>query len=113
MAASDVRFSVDTGNTFRLQIKLSNADGTAMDLTGAVLRGQLRKEVDDVAPVASFAVTYDSPRTTGIAWVALDRVQTAALDPGPYNFDVKLDTVAAETKTVLRGVLQVRESITR
>ena len=68
-------------------VTLTNADNSAVDLTGATIQGQVRKNaLDTGAPVASFEITY-TDRAAGKFSFGIPRTVTVNIPAGEYRED--------------------------
>lgn len=108
---SAVRWSVVKGDTFTRSLALKESDGTAFDLTGCTIQGQVRNVSTD-ALIATFVVAIDSPATLGTSLVSLADDTTASLAVDLYAFDIKLGTAAGETKPLVAGEFRVTKTVT-
>lgn len=99
---------------------LKNPDGTPVDLTGATLRGQVRRKASDPVVAASFVCTSAAP-TTGRYTFELSAASTAALAAGDtlvataslYEYDIELLDTLGRVLPLLYGSLKVFREVTR
>jgi hypothetical protein len=95
--------------------------GTLVDLTDCILRGQVRRKALDATVVATFNITYASPRTLGWYTFGLTDEQTAAITCGDkltdaaslYEYDVELEDAAGNVMCLLYGDIRVKAEVTR
>jgi hypothetical protein len=100
---------------------LNNPDNTPVDLTGYLVRGQIRKTALATTVVADFACTFASPRTLGWYEFSLTDEQTAAITCGPkitdpdslYEYDIELEDAAGNVRCTLWGLVRVKAGATR
>lgn len=98
---------------------LKNPDGTPVDLTGATLRGQVRRKASDPAVAANFVFTNTAP-LTGSYTFELGADSTAALSAGDtlmaaaslYMYDIQLLDTLGRVLPLLYGSLRVFPEVT-
>jgi len=100
---------IDQGTTFSLDITLTNADGTAKDLTSYTPTSQLRKHYSSTTATDFTVAKVDN---TGEITLSLSATQTAGLKEGRYVYDVEIAS-SAETLRVLEGLVTVTPNVTR
>lgn len=108
-------------HTLRNPSTTEGVPGTLVDLTGCTVRGQVRRKALDATVVASFNVTYASPRTDGWYTFGLTDEQTAAITCGDklsdaaslYEYDVELEDAAGQVMCLLYGDIRVKAEVTR
>jgi hypothetical protein len=97
------------------------SEPTAVDLTGAQVRGQIRKKALDTAVVQTFQTRIAPVPTEGWVEFWLSDEQTAAIpcgetltDPASvYEYDIEVEDAAGDVDVCLSGVLRVRPGVTR
>lgn len=105
-----------------IELLFKRADGSAVDLTGATLRGQIRKKaLDGGSPVAVFAFSItDAPN--GVATMTMSDTVTEALSCGEspndeasqYTYDIEVvDGVSGLVASPMRGAVTVVREVTR
>jgi hypothetical protein len=110
--------TIDQGTDVAIEIHLANIDGTKKDLTGYSVAAQIRRTINSSD---SDAVTFTSivadPSSDGIITLVLTNVQTMALTPPRYFYDVEISYVDSDSQLfierVLYGNLHVNPNITR
>lgn len=108
-AVLDLQFR--QGSTFGPhEIVLTNPGDTPMDLTGAEIRGQLRRNPGEGNPVA-FTVTFGD-RTAGEFSFELSAEQTAALTPPKYIYDLELEDTLGRVIPLFHGEVIVELEVT-
>ena len=100
---------IDQGATFSLDITLTNADGTAKDLTSYTVTSQLRKHYSSTTATDFTVAKVDG---TGQITISLTAAQTTTLTEGRYVYDVEIAS-SAETLRVLEGLVTVTPNVTR
>lgn len=109
------------GATLRVRHTVTNADATPYDLTGATLRGQVRKEALSTTVAAAFATQVVAPATDGVYDFWLTDEQTAAITCGEkpsnpesqYVYDIEIEDAAGDVRCVLEGKISVIAGVTR
>lgn len=101
---------IDQGTTFELDLNVSSADGSAKNLTGYTVAGQMRKSYYSTTYTAFTANITDA--TAGQLEITLTAAQTSALKAGRYVYDVEI-TNSSETLRVVEGIITVTPEVTR
>lgn len=84
------------------------ADGAAVNITGATLAAKLRKDSESTAATATFTATA-TDATNGELSLTLARATTAGIDPGTYVYDIEVTLAGVKTtygvgsKLVVKG----------
>lgn len=108
------------GDRWAFEITITQANGNPMDLTNYAARGQIKKTLTDVTPVASLVCTISAPATGKVA-VSLSAettktIQAAAADytKNKYLYDIEVykPLDLTEVTTYLRGNLYVIPEVT-
>jgi len=100
---------IDQGTTFSLIFNITNADGTAKDLTSYTVSSHLRKSYYTNTYTA-FTVAKDN--LEGEIAISLTATQTSALKAGRYVYDVEILN-NSEVLRVLEGIITVTPEVTR
>lgn len=114
--------TVTRGDTLRLTVTVTNADGSAYDLTGATMRFTVKRSVwddDSAAPIALYwisggaasGITVSNP-ASGVATITATGTQTATLVTTAHVYDVQVSR-GGDTWTVASGMLLVTADVTR
>ena len=112
MSLNFSHIKADTFDQVNFELKINNG---AKNLTGAIIRMQLRKTADDTTPalsltsVASAGITITSP-TTG-----LFRINTQIIDIPVYDYEYDIEIKFADNtvKTYVAGIFSITQEITR
>lgn len=99
---------------------LSNPDASPVNLTGATIRGQIRKKAADTAVVATLSVIIMNP-TGGQYSFALDAATTAGIVAGAditkpesvYLWDMELQDSLGRVIPLYWGDVRVHREVTR
>jgi hypothetical protein len=112
MSLNFSHIKADTFDQVNFELKINDV---AKNLTGAIIRMQLRKTADDTTPalsltsVASAGITITSP-TTG-----LFRINTQIIDIPVYDYEYDIEIKFADNtvKTYVAGIFSITQEITR
>lgn len=100
---------IDQGTTFSLNVNMTNADGSAKDLTDYTVTAHMRKSYYSTTYTAFTIVTVDAD---GEITMSLSAAQSTALKAGRYVYDLEAAS-ADETLRVLEGIVTVTPEVTR
>ena len=100
---------IDQGQTFTFTLTLSNADGTAKDLSDYTVASQMRKSY-----YTSTATDFTTAQVnnTGEITISLTAAQTSNIKAGRYVYDIEIAS-SSETLRVLEGIVTVTPEVTR
>lgn len=105
---------IKQGACFSLLLTFRNPDGSDVDLTGAVVRAQLRAALTDAAPAAVFTATIVLPKQVRLD---LSAAQTAALAVAgaqqAYPWDMELEWPDGCVDSPLYGQAIVKAEVTK
>lgn len=113
--AAVLTLEIDQGATFRRIFELKDADGRAIDLTGATARLQIRRTI------RSSTVTLEAKADNGklalggelgTIELVLEPADTALLDASGV-YDLELTYANGDVRRELRGAVRVNPSVTR
>lgn len=99
-----------------IELRVKKADGTPFVLTGATLRGQIRKKALDASVVKSFQFAI-TDAVNGVCTMAMPSADTAAIacgespndDASRYVYDVEAEIAGMVTSLLWGSVTMVRE----
>lgn len=100
---------IDQGSTFSLDITMTNADGSAKDLTDYTVTAQLRKSYYSSTATDFTVVTVD---LSGGITLSLTAAQTGNLKAGRYVYDCEAAS-SSETIRVVEGIVTVTPQVTK
>jgi hypothetical protein len=110
MVAATYNITVGQGTSFALQVALTDASGSAINLTGYEVKSQIRQDFG--SPVlAAFGVTGPLG-AAGTFVLSLTSAQTAALPLTVCKWDCLLE-ISTEVDQILRGTLSAFPVITQ
>lgn len=104
---------IDQGTDYSTVLSVTNDDGTPTNLSGYTAAGQMRKHYTSSAPTATFVITFDSDRTTGLLTVALAKSVTNAIPAGRYVYDVEITSSGDKTTRLVEGIATVTPQVTK
>jgi hypothetical protein len=90
-------------DAINIEVPVAKSDGTAKDITGAIVAAAA-KRVTDGATVDLAVTVTDAPN--GLCQV---RIDAESLDPGAWQLQVRV-TLGADTQTVLDTPMTIRNS---
>ena len=97
---------------FYLSFTTTNADGTAVDLTGTTPRGEIRDQTTGLLIVAFTAGFVGGDVTSGHVFFSLTGPQVDAL-PDEADYDWELDGGDSNRRTLVFGTFKVVDDVTR
>jgi hypothetical protein len=113
MAAGQLNILIEQGATFSRVLTVYSTGSTPLNLTGKTLRGQLRKNLSDADPAATFTFTAaDQSTSPGVATWLLAATATALLPAQTLRYDVELVDGTTVTR-ILEGEAFVSGEVTR
>lgn len=111
--ATTANLYVDQGTTFSTIVDLENQDGTALNLTGYTVAGQMRKSYQSSTAVSFVASVYGDA-TNGQIRLQLAPSTTSGLRAGRYIYDVEItNTNSGDKFRVLEGIVILNPEITK
>ena len=102
----------DTFDQVNFELKVNTV---VKNLTGAVIRMQLRKTADDTTPALSLTsvggagITITSP-TTGLFKINTQIINIPVYD---YEYDIEIEFADGTVKTYVQGIFSITQEITR
>jgi len=108
------------GADFWVTETLTQPDGSPVDLTGCICRGQIRRTPASTEIAAELSFTVADPPSGVVVW-GLDNAQTAALEAGDtlrdtasrYAYDMELQDAAGRVIPWRYGPALVHREVTR
>tara|TARA_R110002072_G_scaffold269348_2_gene428659 strand:+ start:2120 stop:2470 length:351 start_codon:yes stop_codon:yes gene_type:complete len=104
--------SIDQGADIAMEIHMVNEDGSAKQLANHTIAAKMKRNYNsdsDNTQVFNAAITG---ATDGIATLSLTNVETSALNPGRWVYDVELSFVDSSSNTITERILEGRVSVT-
>lgn len=112
MALNFTHTKGDTFNEVAFEVK---KNGTAINLTGATIRMQLRKEYEDVSAVLSLTSVANAGITITNAASGLFKINAQIINIEVFNYvyDIQFTLASGEVKTYVKGGFNVTPEVTR
>jgi hypothetical protein len=105
---------IKQGTTFRAQFTVQQSDGSAADLTGALVRAQIRASIDAPTPAAEFTTTITPPN---VILLSLTEAQTGQIPVSgaqqTYVWDMEIVWPDGTVDSPVFGDAIIRAEITR
>ena len=111
--ATIANFNIDQGSTFSTTIDLSNNSSGVFELNTYSARGKIRKSSGASSYVSFTCIIDENSPSQDTITISLTSVQTKAMKPGRYLYDVEIFTSAGVVTRVLEGQIEVLASITQ
>lgn len=123
MAAGKLDLTIEQGSTFSIRLTLKYANNVPIDLTGAVMVGQIREFPGSLALLATFTCTIVSPGNSGIALIEMTDAVTASIpvtvEQYParrsqvYCYDIQAQFLDGTVKRILEGAVNFSPEVTK
>ena len=110
MSAGKYDIEVDQGSDFSLQLTIQES-GSAKDLSGFSLRGQMRPTKDSSTLTATFTTSITDV-TGGVCTISLPYTTTENITVGQYFYDIELFT-GSTVQRIIEGLVTVSPEVTR
>lgn len=113
MAAGKYNILIQQGSDYIQKITVKESvSQLAVDITGCTIRGQVRVNIEDTTPAASFvAAVTDGPN--GEFQISLSNTVTAALDFETGYYDVEIVYPSGVVDRLLQGKAVLSKEVTR
>lgn len=110
--ASVSNLAIDQGTTYETQIQVNDDTGSARNLVGFTVRGQLRRSYYSANSV-NWTAQINAP-SEGEVTISLSAAQTANLRPGRYVYDIELVANAdSSVERLIEGIVTVYPEVTK
>jgi hypothetical protein len=104
--------NIDQGSSFASVVTVEDSQGLVFNLTGYTVRGQIRKSYSSLTAVNFTASVAQA--SAGTIQISLTAVQTAAMKPGRYLYDIEIvQTSSGNVTRVVEGQVEVSPRVTR
>ena len=112
--AARANLQIDQGATFSTDVTVTNADGTAFNLTDHTASAKLALGYASTRTRTDFTTSIAADPTTGILTLSLTSTQTDALEaPARYVYDVEVTNTNTNNVTrVIEGIITINPSVT-
>ena len=115
MTAGIYNFMMDQGSVFSVALVYTDSSNVPINLTGFTAKMQLRQNYNSTDADLTLATATGEiviVGATGSITVSATAVQTAALSPGFYVYDLEL-TSGANISRLIQGQVTVAEQVTQ
>ena len=113
MAAGKYNILIQQGSDYIQKITVKESvSQLAVDITGCTIRGQVRVNIEDTTPAASFVAVLTDP-TNGEFQISLSNTVTAALDFETGYYDVEIVYPSGVVDRLLQGKAVLSKEVTR
>ena len=102
-----------TGTTLPIKITIKNADGSAVDITGATFRLTIRETADSDNALVSVVQTALTDPTNGITLIEIHAALTDDFDSKTALFDIQYESAEGNVSTIQYGIWTFIKSITQ
>lgn len=109
--AITAHLDIDQGSDFVAEFDLENDNETPVNLSGAQVYSQFRKSFGSSVGY-SFTSSIVNANNGKIS-IALSGVQSSAIKPGRYLYDVEILSYSGVKTRVVEGILTINPEITR
>lgn len=102
---------IDQGSDYSNIITVASSNGQALDLSGYTVASQMRKSYTSSISYAFTASIYNAAQ--GKVRIQLTAVQSEAIPPGRYLYDLEVTSSGGARKRVVEGIVTVTPQITQ
>ena len=109
-------FTVPQGTTYPIRMRWLDSAGVPIDLTGAIVRAQLRKNFSDALPTLTFTTVNGKAfldTVTGFFGFDLLPAATSAIAARLYVYDIEVVTAGGDVTRALMGTITFTSEVTR
>lgn len=109
--ATEDNLYIDQGTHYIKTITVVDGDGNIIDLTGYVVKSQMRKYYKSTSGYTFQSGIFSLEE--GKIYIGMDKDETGAIPAGRYLYDIEITSPFGEKTRVLEGVVTVTPEITR
>jgi hypothetical protein len=110
--AQFVELELDQGATFNVNVDLSEANSTPINVSGYTFSSSIRKSYYSASVTANLTVTVDNAANGNVS-LSLPAANTANIKAGRYVFDVKQIDSSNITSRIIEGIITVNPQVTK
>lgn len=110
--AQFVELDLDQGTDFRVDLDITNTDGTAQNVTNYTFFSSIRKSYYSTNVTSNLVVSIVDAANGNVA-LTLDSANTANIKAGRYLFDVKQIDSANGVTRLFEGIVTVNPQVTK
>jgi len=110
----EICLNIKRGDSWSRTLYFQDGDGNPLDITGWEIRFTIKAKIDDLdnaAIIHQIITTFTNP-IAGEAGISLSATETAQAI-GSYLFDIQAKTNLGQVTTVLEGVINISQDVTR
>tara|TARA_B100001175_G_C19461192_1_gene616593 strand:- start:271 stop:609 length:339 start_codon:yes stop_codon:yes gene_type:complete len=112
MAVPRVNIQIEQGTDFSATYNVTEADGSALNLTNHSISAKMRKHHSSAGYVG-FGVTFGGTPTDGEITISLTDAQSGIVTAGRYNYDILITSdVSGKKEKVISGQALINPTIT-
>lgn len=106
--------TMEQGATFKRTLSYKDSNGAAVDLSGYIVRGMLRRNYGDASPALDMAsmLSIGSPASGGVINWVVPAASTDTLN-GSYVFDIEIQSGGGEVTRLIQGEMIIIPEVTR
>lgn len=110
-----LQFTHIKGDTFDEVVFSLKKNGTVVNLTGAVIKMQLRKKYCDVSPALSLTSAGSAGITITDATGGIFKINKQIIDIEVYNYvyDIQITFSGGDVKTYIQGGFNITNEVTK
>jgi hypothetical protein len=122
MSIAQTNFDIDQGSDFRLDVELKDSENAPIDVTNALIIGQIRKTASSKEVQTSFLIEEGNFALGKFALI-LSAATTSKLKCNPsysayktttlFAYDVEIHYASGKIDRILTGVLNISPEVTR
>lgn len=113
---SNLNITIRKGITFTRNVKVSGEDGSLTDLTGIVIKGQIRSNLKELRPLAEFTFTLlnQTTNTGEFFWtLPVAGITKDVFEPVSAKYNVEMHAVDGSVTELFYGTCDVLPDITK
>lgn len=102
---------IDQGTDFSITVDVTDANGSALNMTGYTAAAQIRKTYSSSSAAGTFSTAIAA--SNGQVTLSLTDSQTTAIPAGRYVYDLNVASSGGITTRVVEGQVIVTPGVTR
>lgn len=110
--AQFVEIDLDQGTDFNLDLRLTNGDGSAINIANYTFTSSIRKSFYSLNPTANLIVTISDAANGNVSFT-MNSAVSANIKAGRYVFDVKQKDAANTVTRAVEGIVTVIPQVTK
>lgn len=108
-------FTVPQGVTYPIKMRYLDASNTPINLSGATIRAQLRRQFEETTPAIDCTLANGKAFLEQNTWIfgfTLLPADTIALEPTTYFFDILVTKVGGDITRAMEGKISLTPRVT-